>query len=200
VQTGTGRTGTFLASEQFGFKPDVVVLAKALAAGYPLSAVVGRPEIMDAPGPSAIGGTYVGNPVACSAANAVLQVIDEEGLLERSEQIGKVVRARWEQIGSEVPEVGEIRGLGAMIGVEFVRDRATRAPFPEYLDGLLRESITRGLVTVGCGIYHNVLRHLIPLVISDDELEEGLDVLAVSAASARRSAGLRDHAAEVEGD
>jgi 4-aminobutyrate aminotransferase/(S)-3-amino-2-methylpropionate transaminase len=200
VQTGTGRTGTFLASEQFGFKPDVVVLAKALAAGYPLSAVVGRPEIMDAPGPSAIGGTYVGNPVACAAANAVLQVIEEEGLLERSEQIGKVVRARWEQIGSEVPEVGEIRGLGAMIGVEFVRDPASRTPFPEYLDALLGESISRGLVTVGCGLYHNVLRHLIPLVISDDELEEGLDVLAASAASARRSAGLRDHAAEVEGD
>jgi 4-aminobutyrate aminotransferase-like enzyme len=162
--------------------------------------VVGRPEIMDAPGPSAIGGTYVGNPVACAAANAVLQVIDEEGLLDRSEQIGKVVRARWEQIGSEVPEVGEIRGLGAMIGVEFVRDPATRAPFPEYLDGLLHESISRGLVTVGCGLYHNVLRHLIPLVISDDELEEGLDVLAASAVSARRTAGVRDRASEVEGD
>src|SRR5207244_12407881 len=122
----------------------------------------------------AIGGTYVGNPVACAAANAVLQVIDEEGLLDRSEQIGKVIRARWEQIGSEVPEVGEIRGLGAMIGVEFVRDRATRAPFPEYLDALLRESISRGLVTVGCGLYHDVLRPLLPLVIADDELGEAL--------------------------
>jgi 4-aminobutyrate aminotransferase-like enzyme len=142
----------------------------------------------------------VGNPVACAAANAVLRVIDEEGLLERSEQIGKMVRARWDQIGAEVPEVGEIRGLGAMIGVEFVRDRATKAPFPEYLDALLRESLSRGLVTVSCGLYHNVLRHLIPLVISDDDLEEGLDVLAASAASARRSAGIRDRAAEVEGD
>ena len=103
VQSGTGRTGTFLASEQFGFSPDLVVLAKALASGYPLSAVVGRAEIMDAPGPSAIGGTYVGNPVACAAANAVLQVIDEEGLLQRSEQIGKTVRARWEQIARRGP-------------------------------------------------------------------------------------------------
>jgi 4-aminobutyrate aminotransferase/(S)-3-amino-2-methylpropionate transaminase len=200
VQTGTGRTGTFLASEQFGFRPDVVVLAKALAAGYPLSAVVGKPEIMDAPGPSAIGGTYVGNPVACAAANAVLAVIDEEGLMERSDQIGKVVRSRWEQIGSEVPEVGEIRGVGAMVGVEFVQDRETKVLVPNYLDAVLRESISRGLVTVGCGIYHNVLRHLIPLVISDDDLEEGLDVLAVSAVAARRSAAIRDHAAQVEGD
>jgi 4-aminobutyrate aminotransferase/(S)-3-amino-2-methylpropionate transaminase len=199
VQTGTGRTGTFLASEQFGFRPDVVVLAKALASGYPLSAVVGRREIMDAPGPSAIGGTYVGNPVACAAANAVLAVIDEEGLMERSEEIGKVVRSRWEQIASEVPEVGEIRGVGAMVGVEFVKDRETKAPAPEYLDAVLRESISRGLVTVGCGLYHNVLRHLIPLVIPDDDLEEGLDVLAASAVAARRSAAIQDRAAEVEG-
>lgn len=199
VQTGTGRTGTFLASEQFGFRPDVVVLAKALASGYPLSAVVGRREIMDAPGPSAIGGTYVGNPVACAAANAVLEVIDEEGLMERSEEIGKVVRSRWEQIASEVPEVGEIRGVGAMVGVEFVKDRETKAPAPGYLDAVLRESISRGLVTVGCGLYHNVLRHLIPLVIPDDDLEEGLDVLAASAVAARRSAAIQDRAAEVEG-
>jgi 4-aminobutyrate aminotransferase/(S)-3-amino-2-methylpropionate transaminase len=199
VQTGTGRTGTFLASEQFGFRPDVVVLAKALASGYPLSAVVGRPEIMDAPGPSAIGGTYVGNPVACAAANAVLQVIDDEGLLQRSEEIGKVVRARWEQIAADVPEVGEIRGVGAMVGVEFVRDRETKEPAPGYLDAVLRESISRGLVTVGCGLYHNVLRHLIPLVISDDDLEEGLDVLAASAVAARRSRAISERAAEVEG-
>jgi len=200
VQSGTGRTGTFLASEQFGFEPDVVVLAKALAAGYPLSAVVGPSAVMDAPGPSAIGGTYVGNPVACAAANAVLDVIDEEGLLERSEQVGKIVRARWEQIAAEVPQVGEIRGVGAMVGVELVRDRQTKEPAPEFLDALMRETISRGLVTVGCGIHHNVLRHLIPLVISDDELEEGLDVLAEAARAAGRTAGIRDRASEVEGD
>src|SRR2546427_3306418 len=128
VQTGCGRTGAFLASEHFGFEPDIVVLAKALAAGYPLSAVVASKEIMDAPGPSAIGGTYVGNPVACAASNAVLQVIQEEGLMERSEQVGKAVRARWEHIATEVEEVGEIRGIGAMIGVEFVKDRSTKEP------------------------------------------------------------------------
>src|SRR5439155_10546934 len=136
VQSGCGRTGTFLASEHFGFEPDIVVLAKALAAGYPLSAVVARAEIMDAPGPSAIGGTYVGNPVACAAANAVLQVIDEEGLLERSTHIGKAVTARWEELAADVQEIGEVRGVGAMVGVEFVRDRATKEPNDAYRGAL----------------------------------------------------------------
>src|SRR5207248_1034245 len=133
IQTGCGRTGTFLASEQFGFEPDVVLLAKSLASGYPLSAVVGRREIMDAPGPSAIGGTYVGNPVACAAANAVLQVIEEEHLIERADQIGKSLRAGWEHIADDTPEIGEIRGVGAMIGVEFVGDRETRVPNESFL-------------------------------------------------------------------
>ena len=110
-----------------------------------------------------------------------------------------MVRARWEQIGADVQEVGEIRGVGAMVGVEFVRDRETKEPAAEYLDAVLRESISRGLVTVSCGMYHNVLRHLIPLVISDDDLEEGLDVLAESAVAARRSRAISDRAAGVEG-
>jgi 4-aminobutyrate aminotransferase/(S)-3-amino-2-methylpropionate transaminase len=188
IQSGTGRTGRFLASEHFGFEPDVVILAKALASGYPLSAVVGRSEIMDAPGPSAIGGTYVGNPVACAAANAVLDVIEEEGLIERSEQIGKVIRSRWEEIARDVPEVGDIRGLGAMIGVEMVRDRDSREPAGEYLSAFMRETQKRGVVTVSCGIYHNVLRHLLPIVITDEQLDEALDVLADSAVAARGAA------------
>jgi 4-aminobutyrate aminotransferase/(S)-3-amino-2-methylpropionate transaminase len=186
IQSGCGRTGRFLASEHFGFEPDVVVLAKALAGGYPLSAVVGSAEVMNAPGPSAIGGTYVGNPVACAAANAVLQVIEEEGLLERAEAIGKTLRGRWEQIAQDVPEVGDIRGLGAMVGVEFVRDRETKEPHEEIVGRLMAEAMKRGVLTVPCGPYHNVLRHLIPLVITDAELEEGLDVLAESAVAARR--------------
>ena len=133
IQTGCGRTGKFLASEHFGFEPDLVLLAKALAAGYPLSAVVGRAEVMDAPGPFAIGGTYVGNPVACAAANAVLRIIEEEGLLERAELIGKQIRSRWEDIARGVPEVGEVRGVGAMIGVEMVKDPGTRGPAGDYL-------------------------------------------------------------------
>jgi 4-aminobutyrate aminotransferase/(S)-3-amino-2-methylpropionate transaminase len=186
VQTGCGRTGSFLASDHFGFEPDIVVLAKALASGYPLSAVVGAREIMDAPGPSAIGGTYVGNPVACAAANAVLQIIEEEGLVERADQVGKTLRARWEQVAQEVPEIGEIRGVGAMVGVEFVKDRATKQPNEEILGALIGRAMKNGVVAVSCGMYHNVLRHLIPLVITDDELDEGLDVLAEATLAASR--------------
>ncbi|MEX2276150.1 MAG: 4-aminobutyrate--2-oxoglutarate transaminase [Actinomycetota bacterium] len=185
IQAGTGRTGTFLASEHWGFEPDLVLLAKALAGGYPLSAVVGRSEIMDTPGPSTIGGTYVGNPVACAAANAVLDVIDEEGLLERSEVVGKAIRARWEELAGEVPEIGEVRGVGSMIGVEMVVDRETKEPNGQYLSAFMRETQRRGVVTVSCGIYNNVLRHLVPLVITDEQLDEALDVLADSAVAAR---------------
>ncbi len=185
IQSGTGRTGAFLAGEHFGLDPDIVVLGKALTAGYPLSAVVGRSDIMDSPGPSAIGGTYVGNPIACAAANAVLDVIEDESLLERADVVGKAIRARWEEIERDVPEVGEIRGIGSMIGVEMVKDRATREPDPDYVGRLMAETQRRGLISVSCGVYHNVLRHLVPLVITDEQLEEGLDVLAGSALAAR---------------
>src|SRR6266571_8437815 len=187
IQSGCGRTGAFLASETFGFEPDIVLLAKALAAGYPLSAVIGPREVMDAPGPSAIGGTYVGNPVACAAGNAVMQVIEEEGLLERAEQVGKTLRARWEQVAQDVPEIGEVRGVGAMVGVEFVKDRETKEPDEATLGALIGDAIQHGVVAVSCGMYHNVLRHLIPLVISDEELDEGLDVLGESAVRASRA-------------
>ncbi len=185
IQSGFGRTGRFLAGEHFGLDPDIVILAKALAAGYPLSAVVGRGDIMDAPGPSAIGGTYVGNPVACAAANAVLDVIEQEGLIERADLVGKAIRTRWEQLAVDVPEVGDVRGLGSMIGVEMVADRGTKEPDAAYLGRLLGETQRRGLITVSCGVYHNVLRHLPPLVITDDQLDEALDVLADSALAAR---------------
>jgi 4-aminobutyrate aminotransferase / (S)-3-amino-2-methylpropionate transaminase / 5-aminovalerate transaminase len=184
IQSGTGRTGTFLASEQFGFEPDIVLLAKALASGYPLSAVVGRTEIMDAPAPSAIGGTYVGNPVACAAANAVLRVIEDEQLMQRADVVGKSIRARWEEIARNVPEVGDIRGLGAMVGVEMVSDQETKEPDGAFVGRLMAETQKRGVVTVSCGIYHNVLRHLVPLVITDEQLDEALDVLAESAVAA----------------
>jgi len=191
VQTGCGRTGLFLASEHWGIEPDLVILAKAMGAGYPISAVVGRAELMDAPGPSAIGGTYIGNPVACAAANAVLEVIEEEGLIERASHLGKLIRERWEEIAREVPAVGEIRGVGAMVGVEMVRDRNTREPAPEFVSRLIGNAANQGVVAVSCGIYKNVLRHLTPLVITDRELEEGLDVLAESAAAALEERGPR---------
>jgi 4-aminobutyrate aminotransferase/(S)-3-amino-2-methylpropionate transaminase len=186
IQTGCGRTGRFLASEHFGFEPDLVTLAKSLGAGYPLSAVVGRADVMNAPGDSAIGGTYVGNPVACAAANAVLEVIEQEDVLGRAEQVGKTIRTRWEEIASEVPEVGDIRGVGAMIGVEFVDDAETKHPAKELTSRILNDSIQKGVVVVNCGIYKNVLRHLLPVLISDDDLAEGLDVVAEATIAASR--------------
>ena len=185
IQSGLGRTGRFLASEHFGLEPDLVTLGKSLASGYPITAVVGRSEIMDAPGPSAIGGTYVGNPVACEAASAVLQVIEEEGILERAESIGVRIRERWEDAASEIPEIGEVRGLGAMVGVEFVKDRETKEPSPEMVSRITGATTPRGVVSVSCGIYKNVLRHLMPIVITDEQLEEGLDVMIDSAKAAR---------------
>jgi len=189
IQSGCGRTGAFLASETFGFEPDIVLLAKALAAGYPLSAVIGPREVMDAPGPSAIGGTYVGNPVACAAGNAVMQVIEEEGLLERAEQVGKTLKTRWEEFAAETPQIGEVRGVGAMVGVEFVSDRATKEPNEAFLGAVVGGAMKRGLITVSCGAYHNVLRHLIPLVITDEELDEGLDILGEAVVEAREGQG-----------
>ena len=186
IQTGFGRTGRFLASEHSGIEPDIVTLAKSLAAGYPLSAVVGRTELMDAPGPSAIGGTYVGNPVACAAANAVLDVLEEEALVERATHLGKAIEDRWEEVSADTPEIGEIRGLGAMVGVEFVKDPETKEPNPELVGEIIQYAVKKGVVSVNCGIYRNVLRHLIPLVIPDEELEEGLDVLADAVAAVRR--------------
>jgi len=186
IQTGFGRTGRFLASEHFGFEPDLITLAKSLASGYPLSAVVGRADLMNAPGDSALGGTYVGNPVACAAANAVLQVIEEEGLVQRAEQVGAQIRSRWEEIAGDVPEVGEVRGLGAMIGVEFVKDRETKEPNKQLTSRLVDGATERGVVAVSCGIYKNVLRHLVPLVITDEQLAEGLDLLAERTMAARK--------------
>jgi 4-aminobutyrate aminotransferase/(S)-3-amino-2-methylpropionate transaminase len=185
IQSGCGRTGKFLASEHFDLDPDIVILAKALGSGYPLSAVVGRTQIMDAPGPSSIGGTYVGNPVACAAGIAVLDVIEEEGLIERADVVGKAIRSRWEELSGDVPQIGEIRGLGSMIGVEMVSDRGTKEPDGDYVGRLMTEAQRRGLITVSCGVYHNVLRHLPPLVITDQQLDEALDVLADAALAAR---------------
>ncbi|MGH2724523.1 MAG: 4-aminobutyrate--2-oxoglutarate transaminase [Actinomycetota bacterium] len=189
IQTGYGRTGRFLASEHSGIEPDLVTLGKSIASGYPLTAVVGRSEIMDAPGPSAIGGTYVGNPVACSAAIAVLQVIEEEGLVERAEKIGATIRSRWEDLAGDMPEIGEVRGLGAMVGVEFVKDRDTKEPYHELVSRVTTDTTAAGLISVSCGIYKNVLRHLMPLVITDEQLDEGLDVMTEAALAARGETG-----------
>jgi 4-aminobutyrate aminotransferase / (S)-3-amino-2-methylpropionate transaminase / 5-aminovalerate transaminase len=198
VQTGCGRTGRFLASEHFGLDPDIVILAKSLASGYPISAVVARTESIDRVGDNEIGGTYVGNPVACAAANAVLEVIEEEGLVERAEEIGKFIRGRWEEAARDIPEIGEVRGLGAMLGVEFVKDRESKEPDHELVSRITGETTSRGVVSVSCGMYKNVLRHLMPLVITDEQLAEGLDVLIDTASTARTERGTVPEG-EVEG-
>jgi 4-aminobutyrate aminotransferase/(S)-3-amino-2-methylpropionate transaminase len=198
VQTGCGRTGRFLASEHFGLEPDIVILAKSLASGYPISAVVARSEVIDQVGDSEIGGTYVGNPVACAAANAVLQVIEEESLVERAEEVGKALRGRWEEAARDIPEIGEVRGLGAMVGVEFVTDRDSKEPNHDMVSRITGETTSRGVVSVSCGIYKSVLRHLMPLVITDEQLAEGLDVMIDTASTARRERGTVPEG-EVEG-
>ena len=199
IQTGCGRTGRFLASEHVGIEPDIVTLAKSLASGYPLSAVVGRAEVMNAPGDSEIGGTYVGNPVACAAANAVLQVIEGEALLDRAEEVGKQIRSRWEDVAGDVDQIGEVRGVGAMIGAELVEDRESKRPNRQLASEIVTASTKRGVVSVSCGIYKNVVRHLVPLVITDEQLAEGLDALAETTIEAVRGRAEPVGAAGAEG-
>lgn len=184
IQTGFGRTGTFFASEQLELIPDLMAIGKSLAAGMPLSGVIGRQEVMDAPGDSTIGGTYVGNPVAIEAAHAVLDVIEEEGLVARAVDLGNAYRKRFEQMANRLAGlpgsrlfVGDVRGLGAMVGMELVRDLATREPAPDAVGSIMSLCIARGVILVKCGIYGNVLRMLGPLTIPLDQLHEALDVL-----------------------
>jgi 4-aminobutyrate aminotransferase/(S)-3-amino-2-methylpropionate transaminase len=184
VQSGTGRTGRFLASEHFGVVGDLVILAKGLGSGYPISAVVGSPELMNL-GSSRLGGTYVGNPVACAAACATLAVIEEEGLMERAADIERTVTKFWEDASSDFPEIGDIRGIGAMMAVEFVTDPATKEPNVDLVNAILAEANQRGLIVLKCGIMGNVIRHLVPLTISDPELEEGLEILVDCARTLR---------------
>ena len=177
VQTGVGRTGKFFASEHFGVEPDLITFAKSIAGGMPLSGVVGKAEVMDKPIPGSVGGTYVGNPVACAAALAVLDVIEEEGLLARAEHIGEVLTQGLKRIQARFPIVGEVRGLGAMVGMELVRDPVTKEPATEETSRIQREALRRGLIFPTAGLYGNVVRFLVPLVIPDDALEEGLAIL-----------------------
>jgi 4-aminobutyrate aminotransferase/(S)-3-amino-2-methylpropionate transaminase len=176
VQTGFGRTGKWFAIEHYGVEPDVMTLAKSIAAGLPLSAVVGRAEILDAPGESAIGGTYVGNPVAQAAALAVLDIMAEEGIVERANALGETIRSRMELWQERYAAIGDVRGVGAMLALEVVRDRATKEPAPELASRIVEEAARNGLLLLKAGVYANCVRVLLPLVISDAELDEALGV------------------------
>jgi 4-aminobutyrate aminotransferase / (S)-3-amino-2-methylpropionate transaminase / 5-aminovalerate transaminase len=173
VQTGFCRTGRVFAMEHFGVEPDLMTVAKSVAAGLPLSGVIGRAEIMDAPGDSAVGGTYVGNPVAIAAAHAVLDVIAEERLSERAEAIGETVRGRMETWHDRFDEVADVRGLGAMLAIAIARDGQ---PDADLATAVAEGAARRGLLLLKAGIHSNCIRVLVPLVISDAELDEALGV------------------------
>jgi 4-aminobutyrate aminotransferase/(S)-3-amino-2-methylpropionate transaminase len=176
VQTGYGRTGKMWGIEHYDVEPDLMTIAKSIAAGLPLSGVIGKAEIMDAPGDSAIGGTYVGNPVAQAAALAVLDVFEDEGLVERAAQIGETIRGRMQAWQQRWDAIGDVRGLGAMLAIELVRDRGTKDPAPEIATAVVEAASARGLLLLKSGIYSNCIRVLVPLVISEGELDEALGV------------------------
>jgi 4-aminobutyrate aminotransferase/(S)-3-amino-2-methylpropionate transaminase len=176
VQTGFARTGKLFAIEHYDVEPDLITVAKSIAGGFPLSGVLGKAEILDAAHDGAVGGTYVGNPVAQAAALAVLDVIEEEGLVERAAAIGETVRTRMLAWQERFPAIGEVRGLGAMLAIELVEDRATKQPAPKLVQAVIDAAMQRGLLLLKAGVHGNVIRVLSPLVITDGELDEALAV------------------------
>lgn len=177
IQTGMGRTGTLFAMEQFGVEADITTVAKSLAAGMPLSAVVGKKEIMDSVHLSGIGGTYGGNPVACAAALAVFDIVERDGLLEQSTTLGNNLTNRLKGFYKEFSFIGEVRGMGPMAAIELVEDRETKTPAPEKAKALTQYCYKRGLILLTCGVHGNVVRFLMPLVISQEQLEKGMQIV-----------------------
>ncbi len=179
IQTGFARTGKMFAIEHSGVEPDLMTMAKSLAGGFPLSAVTGKADIMDAPIPGGIGGTYAGNPLATTAALAVLDVIEEEKLIQRSNDLGERIAGRFRTMAKRntLSVIGDVRNLGAMIAMELVKDRDTKEPAPELTKALVAKAAEKGLVLLSCGTYGNVIRILVPLTASDALVDEGLDII-----------------------
>ncbi len=179
VQAGMARTGRMFGIDHSGVKADIVTLAKGLAGGFPLSAVVGRADVMQAAAPGGLGGTYAGNPLAVAAAHAVLDVIEQEDLCARASRIGQIITHRMLALANraELACIGDVRGPGAMVGIELVADRRTREPAPQLTAAIVREAEQRGLIILSCGTRYNVIRLLPPLTIDDALLEEALDIL-----------------------
>jgi 4-aminobutyrate aminotransferase len=189
VQSGVGRTGTVWAVEQLGApEPDLLVSGKSLGGGLPLAAVTGRAEVVDAPAPGALGGTFGGNPLSCAAAIAVLDEVSTPAYRERARAVESVLRHRLEALEAQVEQVGEVRGLGAMLALELVDGRSTRAPATALAAEVVAHAFDRGLLLLACGLHGNVIRLLPPIAIADDDLERGLDVLqeALGAAAGTR--------------
>ena len=176
VQAGIGRTGTMWAVDAYGLEPDLVTSAKALSSGFPLSAVIGKASIMDAIGPGMLGSTFGGNPVSCAAALATLDVIEEEGLLERARAIGERAFERLHGLQREFPQIGQVRGRGAMIGIEFITG-SDREPDATVVSAIVAQAREQGLMLLPTGTYSNVIRLLPPLRLSEAELDEGLEIL-----------------------
>ncbi len=177
IQSGFGRTGKMFAIEHSGVVPDLITVAKSLAGGMPLSGVIGRADVMDAPDPGGLGGTYAGNPLACAAALAVLEIFAQENLLARAEQLGERLQERLSALQSKHPEIGDLRGIGPMIGLEFVHDRESKDPAPELVDQIVVGAREQGLLLLKAGLYGNVVRILVPLVIEEPLLTRALDTL-----------------------
>ncbi|MEM8571939.1 MAG: 4-aminobutyrate--2-oxoglutarate transaminase [Pseudomonadota bacterium] len=186
IQAGFGRTGSWFAIEHSGVVPDLITVAKSMAGGYPVAGVVGRAEVMDAMGPGGLGGTYGGNPVACAAALAAIEAIKTEGLLARSTALGETMRARFADIGARVApyRMWDIRGLGAMLGVEFVTDFETATPDAALTKSVIAHALTRGLILLPCGMHGNVVRVMVPLTASDAIIAEGMDIFEAALADA----------------
>ncbi len=176
IQSGFARTGKFFAMEHYGIDPDIIVTAKSLAAGFPLSAVTGKAEVMDAAEPGGLGGTYAGNPVAIAAALAVIDVMRDERLVERANRLGSEIKSLLGQLQKTVSHIAEVRGLGAMIGVEFI-DPKSRKPDPAFAKMVQTKALEAGLLLLTCGIDFNVIRFLMPLTIQDAVFAEALQIL-----------------------
>lgn len=183
VQSGFARTGRLFAIEHHGVEPDLMTVAKSMAGGFPISGVIGRAEIMDCVDPGALGGTYAGNPMACAAALASIELIEREGLVARSQQLGAWMESRLQAIAEKHPLIGDIRGLGAMLAIELVKDRRTREPATEEAARVLAAARERGLLLLVTGTWGNVIRFLMPLTIAREALDEGLDVLELALAA-----------------
>ncbi|RAU16957.1 4-aminobutyrate--2-oxoglutarate transaminase [Nitrincola tibetensis] len=174
VQTGAGRTGTFFAMEQMGVSADITTFAKSIAGGFPLSGIVGKASIMDKINPGGLGGTYGGSPIACAAALGVLKAFEEEKLLDRSNQLGQMLTESLNQLSVDFPVIAEVRGLGAMIAMELMKEGK---PAPELTAALVAKAREKGLILISCGLYGNVIRILVPLTIPDAQLQEGIQII-----------------------
>jgi 4-aminobutyrate aminotransferase / (S)-3-amino-2-methylpropionate transaminase / 5-aminovalerate transaminase len=169
--------------EQMGVAADIVTLAKSMAGGFPISAVIGRAEVMDAPGPGGLGGTYAGSPIGCAAALAVLQVFEEEKLLERSRAVGERLTAGLKKLATKHGAIGDVRGLGAMVAIELFKGGDVHQPDADLAKAVVAEAAKRGLVLLSCGVYGNVIRILVPLTASDAILDEGMAILGATLAA-----------------